>query len=99
LHPAILRLIKRVIEAAHAAGKWVGMCGEMAGQEEAVPLLLGLGLDEFSVNSAMVPVVKRIIRSLSLTEAQEIAREALRLATAEEVQGYVNMWRTRISKD
>ncbi len=89
LHPAILRLIKRVIEAAHAAGKWVGMCGEMAGQEEAVPILLGLGLDEFSVNSAIIPVVKRIIRSLSLTEAQEITREALRLATAEAVQGYV----------
>jgi phosphotransferase system enzyme I (PtsI) len=75
------------------------MCGEMAGQEEAVPILLGLGLDEFSVNSSTIPGVKRIIRSLSLTEAQEIAREALRLATAEEVQGYVNMWRTRISKD
>jgi len=99
LHPAVLRLIKGVIDAAHGAGKWVGMCGEMAGQEEAVPILLGLGLDEFSVNSSIIPGVKRIIRSLSLTEAQEITREALRLATAEEVQGYVNMWRTRISKD
>lgn len=89
LHPAVLRLIKGVIDAAHGAGKWVGMCGEMAGQEEAVPILLGLGLDEFSVNGSIIPVVKRIIRSLSLTEAQEITREALRLATAEEVQGYV----------
>ena len=89
LHPAVLQLIKGVIDAAHGAGKWVGMCGEMAGQEEAVPILLGLGLDEFSVNSSIIPVVKGIIRSLSLTEAQEITRETLRLATAEEVQGYV----------
>lgn len=89
LHPAVLQLIKGVIDAAHEAGKWVGMCGEMAGQKEAVPILLGLGLDEFSVNSSIIPVVKRIIRSLSLTEAQEITREALRLATAEEVQGYM----------
>jgi phosphotransferase system enzyme I (PtsI) len=89
LHPAVLRLIKGVIDAAHIAGKWVGMCGEMAGDEEAVPILLGLGLDEFSMASLAIPGVKRIIRSLSLAEAREIADKALRLSTAEEVQVYL----------
>ncbi|GFP29039.1 phosphotransferase system, enzyme I, PtsI [Candidatus Hakubella thermalkaliphila] len=65
------------------------MCGEMAGQEEAVPILLGLGLDEFSMTSSAIPTVKRIIRSLSLTEAREIADRALRLSTTEEIQVYV----------
>ncbi|GFP25343.1 phosphotransferase system, enzyme I, PtsI [Candidatus Hakubella thermalkaliphila] len=89
LHPAVLRLIRGVIDAAHVAGRWVGMCGEMAGQEEAVPILLGLGLDEFSMTSSAIPTVKRIIRSLSLTEAREIADRALRLSTTEEIQVYV----------
>jgi phosphotransferase system enzyme I (PtsI) len=89
LHPALLRLIKGVIDAAHSAGKWVGLCGEMAGEREAVPILLGLGLDEFSVTSAAIPAVKSIIRSLSLAEAQAVAREVLDLATAEEVQAHL----------
>ena len=76
LHPAILRLIKRVIEAAHEAGKWVGMCGEMAGDAEAIPILLGLGLDELSMNAAAIPEAKAIIRSLSLAEAKGIAARA-----------------------
>jgi len=79
LHPAILRLIKRVIEAAHQAGKWVGMCGEMAGDAEAIPILLGLGLDEFSMNAVAIPEAKAIIRSLSLAEAEGIAAKALSL--------------------
>lgn len=76
LHPAILRLIKRVIEAAHEAGKWVGMCGEMAGEPLAIPILLGLGLDEFSMNAAAIPEAKAIIRSLSLAEAKGVAARA-----------------------
>jgi phosphotransferase system enzyme I (PtsI) len=63
-NPAVLRLIRRVIEGAHAAGKWVGLCGEFAGQQEAIPFLLGLGLDEFSVAPARLPVVKQRIRQL-----------------------------------
>jgi phosphotransferase system enzyme I (PtsI) len=89
LHPAILRLIKRVIEAAHAAGRWVGMCGEMAGEPSAIPILLGLGLDEFSMNAAAIPEAKAIIRSLSLAEAKDIAANALRLPSAEEIRAYV----------
>ena len=86
LHPAILRLIKQVIEAAHGAGKWVGMCGEMAGEPLAIPILLGLGLDEFSMNAAAIPEAKAIIRSLSLAEAEGIAADALSLLSAEEIR-------------
>jgi phosphotransferase system enzyme I (PtsI) len=85
LHPAILRLIKRVIEAAHEAGKWVGMCGEMAGEPVAIPILLGLGLDEFSMNAVAIPEAKAIVRSLSLAEAKGIAANALSLASAEQI--------------
>jgi phosphotransferase system enzyme I (PtsI) len=63
-NPAVLRLIRRVIDGAHAAGKWVGLCGEFAGQQEAIPFLLGLDLDEFSVASARLPEVKQWIRQL-----------------------------------
>ncbi len=89
LHPAILRLVKRVIDAAHKEGKWVGMCGEMAGEPLAIPILLGLGLDEFSMNASAIPEAKAIIRSLSLAEAEEIAAKALKLPSAEEIRAYV----------
>jgi phosphoenolpyruvate-protein phosphotransferase/dihydroxyacetone kinase phosphotransfer subunit len=89
LHPAILRLIKGVIDAAHKAGKWVGMCGEMAGDILAIPILLGLGLDEFSMNPAAIPEAKAIISSLSLVEAKRIAVKALSLSSAEEIKAYV----------
>jgi phosphotransferase system enzyme I (PtsI) len=89
LHPAILRLIKRVIDAAHVHGKWVGMCGEMAGDPEAIPLLLGLGLDEFSMNPPSIPAAKRLIGSLTLPQAQAIAAEALARPTADEVRAYL----------
>ena len=64
-HPAVLRLIKQVIDAAHARDKWVGLCGELAGEPHAIPILLGLGLDEFSINPHVIPIVKHIIRSIS----------------------------------
>lgn len=89
LHPAILRLIKGVIDAAHREGRWVGMCGEMAGEPLAIPILLGLGLDEFSMNPAAIPEAKAIIRSLGLAEAEGIASEALSLPSAEEIRAYV----------
>jgi len=89
LHPAILRLIKGVIEAAHKAGKWVGMCGEMAGDPLAIPILLGLGLDEFSINPTAIPEAKAIISSLSLVEAEKIAAKALSMSSAEEIKAYV----------
>ena len=76
-HPAVLRLIARTVEAAHSAGIWCGMCGEMAGLVEAVPFLVGVGLDELSMNAPSVPVVKEAIRAMSAAKAAELARRAL----------------------
>ncbi len=90
LDPAVLRLIRQVIEAAHQAGKWVGLCGELAGRRRAIPVLLGLGLDEFSMTPRAIPEAKQIIRSLSLTEAQDIAAHALSLPTASQVKEYLD---------
>jgi phosphotransferase system enzyme I (PtsI) len=89
LDPAVLRLIAQVINAAHAEGKWVGLCGELAGQRSAIPVLLGLGLDEFSMTPTAIPVAKQVIRSLSVDEAREIAGHALSLSTASEVTDYL----------
>ncbi len=88
-HPAVLRMIKSIIEAAHANNIWVGMCGEMASDEIFTPVLLGLGLDEFSMPSLAVPQIKYILRSLSMTEARKIADEALLLTTAKEVEAFM----------
>lgn len=84
-NPAILRLIQMVIKAAHQEQKWVGMCGEMAGDEHAVPLLLGLGLDEFSMSPTSILKTRALLKQLSVPEMQTLATEALQLATAEEV--------------
>jgi phosphotransferase system enzyme I (PtsI) len=87
-HPAVLRLIKNIIDSAHNAGIWVGMCGEMSGEPHMVLMLLGLGLDEFSMPPFVIPEVKYIIRSVTLKQAKAIALEALRLPTAREVEEY-----------
>jgi multiphosphoryl transfer protein len=79
LQPAVLRQIKQVVEAGHAAGIWVGLCGELAGNELATPLLVGLGLDELSMNAPAIPAVKQAIRGLRLPEAQTLADEVLGL--------------------
>ena len=84
-NPAILRLIQMVIHAAHQEQKWVGMCGEMAGDELAVPLLLGLGLDEFSMSATSILKTRSLLKHLSVKDMQALAVEALQLATAEEV--------------
>ncbi|MFZ4450592.1 phosphoenolpyruvate--protein phosphotransferase [Salibacterium aidingense] len=89
-HPAILRLVKQVINAAHNEGKWAGMCGEMAGEETAVPLLLGLGLDEFSMSATSVLPARSQVRSLSGKEAAALAEEAVQLPTAKEVEALVH---------
>jgi len=88
-NPAILRLIHMVIKAAHAEGKWAGMCGEMAGDETAVPLLLGLGLDEFSMSAASVLKVRSQMRKLNKTDMEELAKKALQMKTAQEVKELV----------
>ncbi len=89
LNPAVLRLIKMVVDGAHACGKWVGVCGEMAGQKEAIPILVGIGVDELSMNARLIPPAKDLIRKLRLTELKKLAEEALNLATAKEVRELV----------
>ena len=86
LHPAVLRLIERTVEAAHAHGKWVGLCGELGADPVAVPILVGLGLDELSVNVPAIAQVKSQVRALSFADARAIAARALRCATAGEVR-------------
>ncbi len=88
--PAVLRLIQQVIEKAHAHGKWVGLCGELAGEPLAIPILLGLGLDEFSMNPPAIPTAKEIIRSLSTEQAQETAAGALQQQDAAGVKAWVS---------
>ncbi len=86
LHPAILRLIKRVVNAAKEAKIKVGLCGEMAGEEIYLPILLGLGLEELSMNSISIPRVKKIIRSITYREARALAERASTMKTASEVE-------------
>jgi phosphocarrier protein FPr len=84
--PAVLRLIQMVVEAAHARGKWVGVCGEMGGDPLAVPLLVGLGVDELSMNAPAIPKAKQIIRALDIASAQAVARSALNAESAQAVK-------------
>jgi len=87
-HPAVLRLIKNIIDAAHKAKIKVGMCGEMAGESSLVLMLLGFGLDEFSMPPQVIPEVKYLIRSVTLKQVQEIAHEALGFVTGKEVEEF-----------
>jgi phosphotransferase system enzyme I (PtsI) len=89
LHPAILRMVRYVVDAGHAAGVRVGMCGEMAGEPMFALVLLGLGLDELSMNSTAIPVVKSVLRGTSLTTAKEMAEAALAMKTAAEIEAFV----------
>ncbi|HHD7439834.1 TPA: phosphoenolpyruvate--protein phosphotransferase [Staphylococcus aureus] len=89
-NPSILCLVKQVIEASHKEGKWTGMCGEMAGDETAIPLLLGLGLDEFSMSATSILKARRQINGLSKNEMTELANRAVDCATQEEVIELVN---------
>ncbi len=88
-HPAIIRQIQRVIEEAHKAGIWVGVCGEMAGDPDAAPTLLGLGLDEFSMAAPAIPRVKAILRKWSLLEAQALAADVLNFENGTAVRAFV----------
>jgi len=90
-HPAVLRLIKNIIEAAHSANIKVGMCGEMAGDPSFALILLGLGLDEFSMPPQVIPELKYIIRCVTFKQAHEIASRALRLSTGKEVEEFSQM--------
>ncbi len=96
-HPAVLRLIARTIEKAHEKGRWVGLCGEMAGDPLATPLLLGLGLDEFSMAPSSIPVVKELIRKLDVKECQEVAKLALAQPGTVAVRDLLENWLSRLA--
>ncbi|WP_295165136.1 phosphoenolpyruvate-protein phosphotransferase PtsI [uncultured Buchnera sp.] len=85
MNPSVLKLIKQVIDVSHLNGKWTGMCGELAGDERATILLLGMGLDEFSMSSISIPKIKEIIRKISFHDAQKLAQKALTLPTTREI--------------
>ncbi len=87
--PAVLKLIKYTVDSGHLMARWVGLCGELAGEIYAVPILLGMGLDEFSVVPSRVPLVKYIIRSMSYAKAREIAENVLRMSTQDEVLSFI----------
>ena len=89
LHPAVLRLIGMTVEAAHAHGKWVGVCGELAADALAVPMLVGLGVDELSVSARSIALVKARVRELDFAACQQLAKQALMLPGAHEVRAFV----------
>lgn len=84
-NPSVLRLVANTIKGAHEHGKWVGMCGAMAGEPHAVPILLGLGLDEFSMSATQILKARKVVKSLSYEEMQGLAQECLNKDTADEV--------------
>ncbi|OOF59790.1 phosphoenolpyruvate-protein phosphotransferase PtsI [Rodentibacter myodis] len=86
MQPSVLGLIKQVIDASHAEGKWTGMCGELAGDERATLLLLGMGLDEFSMSAISVPRIKKLIRNVNFQDAKALADNALQKPTAKEIE-------------
>lgn len=92
LSPSVLGLIKQVIDSSHAEGKWTGMCGELAGDERATLLLLGMGLDEFSMSAISIPRIKKIIRNTNFTDVQALAAQVLAQQTAQDLMNCVNIF-------
>ena len=90
MSPSVLNLIKQVIDASHAEGKWTGMCGELAGDERATLLLLGMGLDEFSMSAISIPRIKKIIRNTNFEDAKVLTEQALAQPTTDELMTLVN---------
>jgi phosphotransferase system enzyme I (PtsI) len=97
-HPAVLRMIKDVIDAAHKAGITAGICGEMAGEPNFAIMLLGLGIDELSMPARIIPNIKSIIRAVSFKQARAVADEAIKLSTCKEVEAFVQGEFRRIIK-
>ena len=83
------QLIAKTVRAAHSAGKWCGLCGEMAGDPLAAPFLLGIGLDEFSASPALIPALKETLRNLDTSQCRPIAERCLTLSSPEEVQEHL----------
>lgn len=100
LHPAVLRLIRQIVSAAQAGGIHVSMCGEMAGDPVNVPILLGLGIDELSMHALAIPLVKKLIRSISMDECRELTWQAFQMYEAREIHGFLESWiQKRFPKD
>jgi phosphoenolpyruvate-protein kinase (PTS system EI component) len=95
-HPSVLRLIATTVKAAHAHGKWVGVCGALASETLATPLLLGLGVDELSVSVPLIPAVKAAVREANLTDCQAIARQVLGLESAEQVREALRLYHAAV---
>lgn len=95
--PSVLNLIKQVIDASHAEGKWTGMCGELAGDVRATALLLGMGLDEFSMSGISVPHVKKLVRSINFADAKALADEALAQPTAADIENLVEAFYQKLN--
>lgn len=89
-NPAVLRLIRMVIKNAHAEGKWVGMCGESAGDQKMIPILLGFGLDEFSMSPISILRARRLINSVSQSDMEKLSEDVLALSTAEEIESFMD---------
>jgi phosphoenolpyruvate-protein phosphotransferase len=94
-HPAVLKLIDRTIQKAHENGRWVGLCGEMAGDPLATPLLLGMGLDEFSMSPSAIPEIKELIRGLNTAECERMAKEALAQPGIQAVKDILEKYRPK----
>ncbi len=92
LHPAVLRLIRQITVAAQARGIHVSMCGEMAGDPLNLPILLGLGLDELSMNALAIPMIKKLIRSVSMDECNELTFQAFQMTEAQEIHSFLESW-------
>lgn len=93
LHPSVLRLMEMTVQAAHRHGKWVGVCGGLAGDTLAVPILLGLGIDELSVSLPSIPLIKAQVRETSVLESQTLARKATRAQDAKEIRSWAVVYR------
>jgi len=88
-HPAFLSLLKNIVSQIHQAGKWVGMCGEMASDPLATLLLVGLGFDELSLSPLFIPVVRKALRKVDYLTARQVAREVLQMGSVQEIKGYL----------
>ena len=88
-NPAVLRLINMVIDNAHKEGKWVGMCGESAGDLLMIPILLGMGLDEFSMSPISILPARKFITSVNYEDMKKLAKEVLAMGSAEEIKAYI----------
>ncbi|QLB20558.1 phosphoenolpyruvate--protein phosphotransferase [Vespertiliibacter pulmonis] len=95
--PSVLNLIKQVIDASHAEGKWTGMCGELAGDIRATALLLGMGLDEFSMSGISIPHVKKLVRNINFADAKALADKALQQPTAADIENLVNAFYQKLN--